>query len=287
VDQISISHDGSKLAFVTSSVSERQEENEDTELYLVNLNAASAAVATPIRLTKNEAVELDLEWAPDNRHLFFQVNLGSVEGKYEDPQPRLYWIDAGGTPDKREIQRWFADYPGEVVTYTPLPDGSVLCACRTGTEVQLVSQANLRAPIVERKGWAGTYETPDAAPAGPRIAFAYSAIERPTEVYIADGPDKLAQARPITSFNKLFTERDLPQAKPYRWTSDDGTPVRGEGPAHVCVHPRRAAGCRWQPLRGRLVSVGPPGRHRRLAGVRAELSRIDRLRRQVRAADHS
>ncbi len=227
VDQISISHDGSKLAFVTTSVSERQEENEDTELYLVNLNAASAAVATPIRLTKNEAVELNLEWAPDNRHLFFQVNLGSVEGKYEDPQPRLYWIDAGGASDKREIQRWFADYPGEVVTYTPLPDGSVLCACRTGTEVQMVSQADLKAPLVERKGWAGTYETPDAAPAGPRIAFAYSAIERPTEVYIADGPDKLAQARPITSFNKLFTERDLPQGKPYRWTSDDGTPVEG------------------------------------------------------------
>ena len=38
VDQISISHDGSKLAFVTSSVSERQEKPEDIELYLVNLN---------------------------------------------------------------------------------------------------------------------------------------------------------------------------------------------------------------------------------------------------------
>ena len=51
--------------------------------------------AAPIRLTHNEAVELNLEWAPDNRHLFFQVNLGSLEGKYEDPQPRLYWVDAG------------------------------------------------------------------------------------------------------------------------------------------------------------------------------------------------
>ena len=37
----------------------------------------------------------------------------------------------------------------------------------------------------------------------------------------------MTQARPITSFNKLFTERDLPKAKPYRWTSDDGTPVEG------------------------------------------------------------
>ncbi len=232
VEQMTISHDGSRLAFVTSSVSERQEKVEDIEVYLVNL-VRNTAEATPIRLTHNEAVELNLEWAPDNRHLFFQINLGSLERKYEDPQPRLYWVDAGdaaaSTSDKREVQRWFAGYPGEVVRYTPLPDGSVLCACRTGTEVQLLSQANPKAAIVKHEGWAGTYELPAAASQSQstRIAFAYSAIERPTEIYIADGPDKLAQARSITSFNKLFTDRDLPRAKPYRWISDDGTPVEG------------------------------------------------------------
>jgi len=232
VGQISISHDSARLAFVTSSVSERQEKVEDSELYLVNL-AGSAAEATPVRLTHNEAVELNLEWAPDNRHLFFQVNLGSLERKYEDPQPRLYWVDTadtpGNTPEKREAQRWFAGYPGEVVRYTPLPDGSVLCACRIGTEVQLASQANPKAALVKREGWAGTYEVPAAASQSTRIAFVYSATVRPTEVYIAGGldKDKLAQARPITSFNKLFTERELPRAKPYRWTSDDGTSVEG------------------------------------------------------------
>ena len=230
VDQISISHDGQRLAFVTGPVSERQEKVEDIELYLVDFTN-DPAEPTPVRLTHNEAVELNLEWAPDNRHLFFQVNLGSLERKYEDPQPRLYWINTsdttGNTSDKKEIQRWFADYPGEVVRYAALPDGSVVCACRTGTEVHLVSQANPKAAIVKREGWAGTYETPAAALQSLRIAFAYSATERPTEVYIAEGLDKLAQARPITSFNKLFTERDLPKAKPYRWTSDDGTPVEG------------------------------------------------------------
>src|SRR6202158_4092115 len=232
VGQISISHDSTRLAFVTSSVSERQEKVEDIELYLVSLTG-SPGEATPIRLTHNEAVELNLEWAADNRHLFFQVNLGSLERKYEDPQPRLYWVDTANTPgntsDKREVQRWFADYPGEVVRYTPLPDGSVLCACRIGTEVQLASQANPKAAIVKREGWAGTYEIPTAASQGSRISFVYSATVRPTEVYIADGleKDKLAHARPITSFNKLFTERELPRAKPYRWTSDDGTPVEG------------------------------------------------------------
>ena len=226
VQQLSISRDGSRLAFVTSSVSERQEKVEDIDIYLVNLTNDSAP-ATPIRLTQNEAVELNLEWAPDNRHLFFQVNLGSLERKYEDPQPRLYWLDSDATSEKRQVQRWFAGYPGEVIAYTPLPDGSVLCACRVGTEVQMQSQANPKAPIVKREGWPGRYEIPAASLQSPRVAFVYSATERPTEVYLADGPEKLAQARPITSFNKLFTERDLPQAKPYRWTSDDGTTVEG------------------------------------------------------------
>jgi dipeptidyl aminopeptidase/acylaminoacyl peptidase len=226
VDQISVSRDNNRLAFVTSSVSERQEKVEDIELYLVDL-ASTATESAPIRLTHNEAVELNLDWAQDNRHLFFQVNLGSAEGKYEDPQPRLYWVDAGDAPGKKDVQRWFTDFPGEVVRYASLPDGSVLCACRIGTEVQLVSQANPRAALVKQEGWAGTYESPAAASQGSRIAFAFSTTMRPTEVYIADGPEKLAQARPITSFNKLFTERDLPQAKPYRWTSDDGTHVEG------------------------------------------------------------
>lgn len=222
VEQIAIARDGTRLAFMGTSVSERNEKIEEYEIYLVNLTGG-AAEASPTRLTRNEAVELHLEWAADNRHLFFETSLGSVEGKYQDPQPRLYWIDAGSG----EIQRWFADYKGEVVRYTPMPDGSVLCACREGTEVQLYSQANPKAAIVKREGWAGHYEIPAATAQSPRIAFLYSAIERPTEVYIADGPDKLMQARPITSFNKLFTERDLPKAKPYRWTSDDGTPVEG------------------------------------------------------------
>src|SRR5256886_3601922 len=119
VGRISISHDSTRLAFVTSSVSERQEKVVDIEVYLVNLTG-SAAEAKPARLTHNEAVELNLEWAPDNRHLFFQVNLGSLERNYEDPQPRLYWVDtaaalpgnmsgnaSGMTSNKREVQRWF------------------------------------------------------------------------------------------------------------------------------------------------------------------------------------
>ncbi|MGB9235930.1 MAG: prolyl oligopeptidase family serine peptidase [Terriglobales bacterium] len=222
IGEMVIAPDGKRLGFITSSVSERQEKVEEIEIYLVNLSA-NVAEATPKRLTTNEAVEVNLQWSPDSRHLFFQINGGSVDKKYEDPQPRLYWVDA----DSGAVERWFASFPGEVVRYTPTPDGSVLCACRLGTELQLYSQASPKAPLAKRDGWAGAYEIPDSARNSARLAFAYSAIERPTEVYVADGPEKLAAARPITSFNKLFTDRDLPKAKPYRWTSDDGTPVEG------------------------------------------------------------
>jgi dipeptidyl aminopeptidase/acylaminoacyl peptidase len=244
IDQISISRDGQQLAYLSSSVSARQEKVEDVELYLVNLTN-TAAESTPIRLTHNQGVEIGLDWSPDNRHLFFQVNLGSVEHKYEDPQPRLYWVDTkpDTTPDtktdtkpgtpaaaaEKPIQRWFAGFPGEVVHYTPLADGTVLCACRAGTEVQLISQASPKAALVKLEGWPGTYDRPAAAldSQSRRLAFSYSANERPTEVYLAESPNKLTQAKPITSINKLFTERDLPQAKPYRWTSEDGTPIEG------------------------------------------------------------
>ena len=135
VDQISIAHDGQRLAFLISSVSQRQEKVEDIEIFVVGLNGGGLnrdanPTATPIPLTHNEAVEENLEWAPDDRHLFFQVNMGSLEGKYEDPQPRLYWVDAidisEGTPakesrEKRQIRRWFADFRGEVVVTRRCP----------------------------------------------------------------------------------------------------------------------------------------------------------------------
>lgn len=220
-EQMAIAHDGSRLAFMGTAVSERNEKVDEYEIYLIKLGGSGEA--SPSRLTHNLALEGNLEFAADNRHVFFQTELGSVEGKYEDPQPRLYWVDI----ESGETQRWFASDKGHVLRYTPMPDGSVLAAWRVGTEVQFQSQANPKAAIVKREGWPGTYEIPASATHSQRIAFLFSTIERPTEIYIADGPDKLMQARPITSFNKWFAERDLPKAKPYRWTSDDGTAVEG------------------------------------------------------------
>ena len=222
VRQLEVAPDGRRLAFATTSVSERQERVEEFEVYSADL--ANPSPDTPPRqLTHNEAFEQELVWAKDSRHLFFGVEQGSVEGKYRDYQERLYWLDA----DTGNVERWAADFPGSVGDHSLLGDGGVVAAGRAGTEVQLYSQANPKAGFARHPGWAGTYAHVSGARNSSRLAFVYSSLDRPAEVYIADGADKLEQARAITSFNELFTERDLPQGKPYQWKSDDGTTVEG------------------------------------------------------------
>lgn len=222
IQQMETSADGRQLAFITSSISERQEKVGEFEIYLVDLPDASPD-RPPRQLTHNEAVEQDLHWTGDNRHIFFQVDVGSVEGKYKDAQTRLYWVDA----QTGEVQRWASDFSGPINRYSVTPQGTVLACGRLGTEVQIYSQPKPAASFTKLTNWPGSYEVVTTTEHSPHIAFIYSTTEKPIEVYLADSLDKLAQARPITSFNKFFTERELPKAKPYRWKADDGTQVEG------------------------------------------------------------
>jgi dipeptidyl aminopeptidase/acylaminoacyl peptidase len=222
IQQMATSLDGRRLAFVTESVSERQERIGEFEIYSIELNNASPD-APPKQLTHNEAVEQAIAWAKDNKHVFFQVDVGSVEGKYKDTQTRLYWVDA----DTTEVQRWAAEFAGAVTHYAVAADGGVIANGRIGTEVQVYSQNKPLSPFSKQAGWTGTYDWIASSAHSPRVALVHSTLEKPTEVYVADGIEKIQDARPITSFNRLFTERDLPKGKPYRWTADDGTTVEG------------------------------------------------------------
>ena len=221
IEQMAASRDGSRLAFVTQSVSQRQEKVEEFEVYAVDLNHISPDTP-PKQLTHNEAVEQAIDWAPDSKHVFFQVDVGSVEGKYKDTQTRLYWVDS----DSGKVDRWASDFGGPVTHYAVASNG-VMADGRLGTEVQVYSQAHPTGALDKHNGWPGTYEMIATAEHSPRVAFVYSELEKPMEVYVAESAERLEAARPITSFNSVFTQRDLPKGKPYRWTADDGTTVEG------------------------------------------------------------
>jgi len=218
---MAVSPDGARLVFGTEPISQRQEDMGDYELYLLDLKAAGAR--TPIQLTHNQALETELRWAPDTSHVFFRVTRGSVEGAYEDVQDRVYWLDVG----KGKTERWAGDFGGAIEDYAVLPDGTLIFVGLLGTQMQLYTQATPASRSVQLSGWPGSYEKLAASRDTSRFAFVHSALQKPTEAFLAESAGKLAQARAATNFNQFLAERELPRGKPYRWTSTDGTPVEG------------------------------------------------------------
>ncbi len=222
VKNMDVSPDGSQIAFLTDSVSQRFEGLKEIEIYLAATSKAGPQ-NTARQLTKNEALEDELEWSRDGKNLFFDVVQGSVEGSYADVQPRVYSVDVA----TEQPTRWAASFEGAVMHFALAENGKLLAPGLLGTATALYQQESSQRAFSKLEGRPGTYAHAATAKNSPRIAFTYSEVDKPTEVYIADSADGLNAARPITSFNKLFTERDLPKGKPFRWTSDDGTPVEG------------------------------------------------------------
>jgi dipeptidyl aminopeptidase/acylaminoacyl peptidase len=158
VHQLTISEDGRRLAFVTTSISERMEHLEESEIYSLDLAHTSPTIA-PKQLTHNEGFEQEITWAKDNQHLFFAVEYGAAEGKYQDFQKRLYWLDA----DTGKIERWAADFNGAVLQHGVSSDARAISCARVGTEVSIYTQDKPGAPFARKNGWAGTYESVSAS----------------------------------------------------------------------------------------------------------------------------
>jgi dipeptidyl aminopeptidase/acylaminoacyl peptidase len=221
IGEIAVPRTGADIAFLTNSISGRLEHLDAYEIYLVTHKAAHER---PNRqLTHNEALEHELHWSPDGKQLYFGVfaGSGSLEGKYQDVQGRLYSLQIASA----KIRRLGADFNGSWTGYTCTADGKVFGLGQLGTEVQAYSLAESRARKLD--GRSGTYEGFTAAEHSSRILFRHSGIDEPTELYLATEASHLASAKAITSLNNLFTQRELPQWKTYRWTADDGKSIEG------------------------------------------------------------
>jgi dipeptidyl aminopeptidase/acylaminoacyl peptidase len=218
VKQLDTSPDGKRLAFLTESRTERWESLEAYGIYMVDSAGGQAQ-----KLVGQQAILDDLRWARDSRHIFFNFASGSVEGAYQDSQPRVYWVDANAG----SLKRWASGFAGAIAGYAVMADGGLLAAGRVGTEVHAFVQRGPDDDFMKQTGVAGTYERMTIAALSPRIAFVHSTLQQPPEVYLAETVEDLSHARRITSFNSLLTERALPEGKPYRWTADDGATVEG------------------------------------------------------------
>jgi dipeptidyl aminopeptidase/acylaminoacyl peptidase len=217
VDDLATSPDGAKLAFLTNAINQRQEKYEDVELYVLDVTGGQ-----PRRLTKNEAYETRPRWAADSRHIYFSVEVGDISGPYRDVQPHLYWIDT----NDGKIEQWDQSFVGPVEHYSVTTD-HVLGSARIGTEVQIYDASKPSDKLHRLTSTPGTYAEISSAPRSKKVAFVFSSLGKPQEIYLADSADKIDQARPITSFNEKLAQADLPQGKPYKWKADDGTTIEG------------------------------------------------------------
>jgi len=214
ITQMEANSHGTTLAFLTGSVSERQEHMEAYGIYLVDADGGR-----PRQLLQRPAVIDSIHWTPDCRHIFFSIENGSVDSAYQDVQPRVYWIDAIASSPRPS--RW-AKFPGAVTGYTVTQEGGILIAGRMGTEVQVYREEPHI--FVKQPGLPGTYEHLSAASRATRVAFVHSTLTEPPEVYFGEST---SDAHPITSFNRLLAGRALPEGRPYRWTAADGTAIEG------------------------------------------------------------
>ncbi len=236
VQQLTSSADGRWLAFATESISQRQESLSDDGIYVIDLSAEDQQHAAAIPLLNHpQAFFSTIEWAPDSKHVFFSFLNGAVEGAYQDAQSRIYWVNVDGKTAERcgepraglPCERWGSNFSGSMNGFAALQGGGLLAAGMMGTEVQPYLQRDPASGFDKQSGLAGTYGELSVAAGSSRVAFVYSSQETPAEIYLAESPDKMSEARRITSFNEPFTHYAIPQGKPFQWKADDGTTVEG------------------------------------------------------------
>ena len=226
VVELICSPDGKQLIYSTQPNSSNRERITDYELYSLDLTKRLPLI--PLRLTNNSAVERNLKWSSDGSLFFTVIAEGSTEGDYEDSQGRLYNLNR----ISGRISRWANHFKGEVTEYALLQSGKggVIILGQLGTEIQIYIQKSVNADLVKQNGWNGSYEKIMTASGenSSTIAFIHSSYETPQEIYFIENISQLNTARAITSENKLFTERNLPKGKSYRWRNeDDKTEIEG------------------------------------------------------------
>lgn len=218
IGEVAPSPDGESIAFVTEPVHHRMEGPQHYEIYMVGADGGEVR-----QITHNEAVESNLAWSQDGHWLDFTVQAaaGSLEGKYRDVEGRLYRLD----PATSKTERLGADFKGSFSEFALLPDGRELALGLTGVEQQVYLVEGTKA--TKLPGIAGSYAGLKVAQHSNTILLRQSAIDKPTQVYLASDPLHPEKLTALTHFNPIFAERAQPEWQPYSWKSDDGQTVEG------------------------------------------------------------
>ena len=228
INEIAPDPKGTQIAFMTDSVSHRLEDPKHNEIYLVSVSGGEAR-----RLTNNQARESSLQWSADGNRLFFHVGAdeGALDGPFRSVQGRLYGID----PASGKVERLGADFEGSFESFAVMADGRLIATGLKGTQAQLYKIDGDHALLLP--GLPGTYAAVVAGLRTQTLLVKYSTLAQPVQVFLATDAAHPDQAKAISIFNQLFTQRAQPEWKTYQWKADDGTTIEG-----VLIYPPHKMG---------------------------------------------
>jgi len=211
---LAVSPDGRWLAVGGSGF---RQTADTAEVALLPLGAGGA----PPRQTRNLVLEESLAWTGND--LFVAGPGEEKDGRYTATDSRLYRLDSG----ELRLVRVAPGLEGHLTQTIPLAHGSLLAVTLVSTRMRIsrVEPASGRVRTLrEQRGWiAGLAASRD----GSRVAFVAGDARHFAEIYVAQGPDGIAGARPVTSFNAALTRGPLPEIETVSWDGGDGVAVEG------------------------------------------------------------
>lgn len=213
VGLLDLSPDGGWLALTGFALSERAD---TSELVLLPIGPQAQGA----RSTQNLAWEENLAWA--GQDLFVAAMGEEKNGRFSVTEGHLFRMGSGD-----RLVPVAPDLPGYIQQIAPLADGSLLVSTSVSTRMRIsrVEPATGKVrQLHEHRGWIFNFS---ASRDGGKIAFVASDARRFPEVYIADGPDGIGKARPLTQSNAALSRGPLPEIETVSWDNGEGDTVEG------------------------------------------------------------
>jgi dipeptidyl aminopeptidase/acylaminoacyl peptidase len=218
VGALAVSPDGGWLATIGSSI---RETADGTEVALQSLTPGGPAGAP--RRSRNFVLEDRLAWS--GRNLFVSGMGEERDGRYTASESRLYRVDAAA--GELHLMRGAPTLAGGVAEVVPLASGSLLTLTNVSTRMPIALVDAATGGVQTLPGRQGWIFNLSASRSGDRIAFAAGDSHHFAEIYVSQGAEGVAPARPVTAFNAALSAPPLPEIETVSWDGGEGVTVEG------------------------------------------------------------
>jgi dipeptidyl aminopeptidase/acylaminoacyl peptidase len=214
IDAFDVSPDGGRVVF-TAMRQDLQNYFYLSELYLLDVPEPQV-----VRLTRNNAPETDVVWAPDGKTIAYHA---PTDDEY-DLSHGFLWIM---NPDSGEKRKLTGQNQGGISGLTWMPDGRSLLfneTRRTNSNLQGIDVAT--GEITDITSVSGSLRALAFSKDRRKMVYSYSDFDTPSDLYTSS----VSRFKPVrlTNVNPWIEEEIvLAKAEVVRWKSKDGMEIEG------------------------------------------------------------